>query len=100
MLSITTKPDLVPVQVKGDWRAFRAQLVALERLSSAGGAAALLAPSARRWAHEIAQPEKGCLLVAKRSDLGMFASAVILMLEHGMLAYCRCSVGRLRDCGL
>lgn len=63
----------------GDWRAFRAQLVAAER----GVGAEPLTAYGARWAHEIAQPEKGCLLVAKRKGLGMFACSVILMLEHG-----------------
>lgn len=69
-------------KLASDWREFRAQLVALEHVSSAGGAAALLSNPNTRWAHEIAQPEKGCLLVAKPRDLGQFTSGVVLVTEH------------------
>ena len=71
------------LQLASDWREFRAQLVALEHVSSAGGAAALLSSPNTRWAHEIAKPEKGCLLVAKPRDLGQFTSGVVLVTEHG-----------------
>lgn len=68
-----------PITVSEDWRAFRAQLVALERGTTTVN---LLSTPNARWAHEIAQPEKGCLLVAKRDGLGMFGHTVILILEH------------------
>jgi len=34
------------------------------------------------WAHEITTPEKGCLLVARRPNLGMFSESAILILQH------------------
>lgn len=34
------------------------------------------------WSHAISHPERGCLLVAKMPDLGMFSYSVILMTEH------------------
>ncbi len=34
------------------------------------------------WSHPISHPERGCLLVAKMPDLGMFSYSVILMTEH------------------
>jgi putative transcriptional regulator len=34
------------------------------------------------WSHTITHPERGCLLVAKRPDLGMFSYSVVLMTEH------------------
>ena len=47
------------LQLVQDWRAFRARLVGREE----------------RWAHVLAQPERGCLLVAKpKPGLGMFSN--------------------------
>ncbi len=38
----------------------------------------------RRWAHELGTPERGCLLVARRPDMGpLLTQSVILLLEHG-----------------
>jgi putative AlgH/UPF0301 family transcriptional regulator len=34
------------------------------------------------WSHTITHPERGCLLVAKRPDLGMFSYSVVLLTEH------------------
>lgn len=34
------------------------------------------------WSHAITHPERGCLLVARMPDLGMFSYSVILMTEH------------------
>lgn len=79
----TAPPPLPMLQLVGDWRTFRAQLVAMERSSTGGVAEQLLTAPSTRWAHEISRPEKGCLLVARRKGLGMFSAAVILMLEHG-----------------
>lgn len=39
-------------------------------------------PSTSVWSHTITSPERGCLLVAKRPDLGMFSYSVVLMTEH------------------
>jgi putative AlgH/UPF0301 family transcriptional regulator len=45
------------------------------------------------WAHPIARPERGCLLVARPGlDLGMFTRAVVLVTEHspsgGAVGFC------------
>ena len=41
----------------------------------------------RHWAHELGAPERGCLLVARRPDMGpLHTQSVVLLLEHG--AYC------------
>lgn len=73
--------DMPPVLVQ-DWRAFRARLVAMES-GQAARAASLQLGREERWAHVLAQPERGCLLVARpRPGLGMFANTVILLLEH------------------
>lgn len=38
----------------------------------------------RHWAHEIAALERGCLLVARKPDMGpLFTQSVVLLLEHG-----------------
>ena len=34
------------------------------------------------WSHVISHPEPGCLLVARRQDLGMFSLSVVLITEH------------------
>ena len=71
----------------GDWRAFRAALVTSER--GAGppptvGALSEPARAAARWAHSVSAPEKGCLLLAARPDLGpLFTQAVVLIVDHG-----------------
>lgn len=71
----------------GDWRAFRAALVTSER--GAGppptvGALSEPARAAARWAHAVSAPEKGCLLLAARPDLGpLFTQAVVLIVDHG-----------------
>jgi len=96
----------------GDWRAFRAALVAQEAAEAASltpaeqhsapspsaqqqrppapgpapgaaGAHSTSAPSSR-WAHALAAPERGCLLVARRPDLGpLFTHSVVLVVDHG-----------------
>ena len=39
--------------------------------------------AAARWAHPLAAPEKGALLVAARPDLGpLFTQAVVLIVDH------------------
>lgn len=78
-----SSPDL------SDWRTFRAALVASE--ASEEGALPLPAVGCRlardaRWAHALAAPEKGALLVAARADLGpLFTQAVVLIVDHGEL---------------
>lgn len=71
-----------------DWRSFRAKLIRNEtsskdaRLDDAAPEQGLQETSEVQWAHQIANPEKGCLLVAKRGDLDIFSNTVILILEH------------------
>ena len=89
----------------GDWRSFRAALVAQEAAETASLTPAeqhsVPSPSARpaapgsfpasaphpasgRWAHALAAPERGCLLVARRPDLGpLFTHSVVLVVDHG-----------------
>jgi len=68
-----------------DWRAFRAALVAQEaELGADAGQrpAPLGAPGG--WAHPIARPERGCLLLARHADMGpAFDHSVVFMLDHG-----------------
>lgn len=71
----------------GDWRAFRAALVISERGAGSPptvGALSEPARAAARWAHAVSAPEKGCLLLAARPDLGpLFTQAVVLIVDHG-----------------
>lgn len=65
---------LLPLQLVQDWRAFRARLVAMETGHTAR-AVSLQLGREERWAHVLAQPERGCLLVARpRPGLGMFTN--------------------------
>ena len=66
-------PRWLPPQLVQDWRTFRARLVAMES-GQAARAARLQLGREERWAHVLAQPERGCLLVARRPGLGMFAN--------------------------
>ena len=58
-----------------DWRAFRAHLVGGARKAGDGS-----------WAHSIATPEPGCVLLANaakfRSSQGYFRNGVVLLVEH------------------
>ncbi|KAL4451521.1 hypothetical protein ABPG75_007183 [Micractinium tetrahymenae] len=80
---MTFLPDLdCPPVLAQDWRAFRARLVAMESGQTARAVSMQLGRE-ERWAHVLAQPERGCLLVARpRPGLGMFTNTVILLLEH------------------
>lgn len=79
----------------GDWREFRAQLVSRSRLTPQaswdeiedgefGGSAS--SDSGDDWAHLIATPEPGCVLLANPMLFGSsqtyFEQAVILVIEH------------------
>ena len=70
-----------------DWRSFRAQLIALEKTNSASQqecADVQPAQSAdRSWVHELALPEKGCLLLGRMNGLGVFTKSVVLLCHHG-----------------
>ena len=47
-----------------DWREFRARLVAVSRQAEEASTSRRSAEGAREWAHPVARPEKGCLLLA------------------------------------
>lgn len=73
--------------VTADWREYRAGMVAKEHRHAgtkewAGLGREGVQQTSRRWSHQISHPEKGCLLVARRPDLGMFSYSVILITEH------------------
>ena len=78
---------LYPLQALQDWRSFRAQLVALEKANSA--LQQELADSQhtptpdQKWVHELTLPEKGCLLLGRMKNLGVFTKSVVLLCHHG-----------------
>lgn len=84
--------------LESDWRYFRARLVARERASRSEVPSALVdldtvvdhpkpVTIGDKWAHEIHEPEKGCLLIAteKLDGVHIFERAVILLLSTGPL---------------
>jgi len=104
--------NIPPNVADRDWRVFRARLVAhekemelknqkldwrgqtyllngLESLRSVNNEGGMnigklysLGSGDMRWCHTISHPERGCLLVARRANLGMFSYSVILITEH------------------
>lgn len=68
-------------QLANDWRSFRARLVSLEQ-GRVELATAMHMQHDVKWAHAIAHPERGCLLVARKMTLGMYTHSLVLMLEH------------------
>ena len=78
-------------QASGDWRAFRAALVAQEAGAAAEESARPAEDrAAQDWVHPIALPERGCLLLARHPDMEpAFADAVIFLLECGARFTCR-----------
>ncbi|CAL8463593.1 g3127 [Coccomyxa elongata] len=94
-----------------NWRLFRASLVHQERAGLfSDRVPAALQPRLRvvlprRWAHELGAPERGCLLVARRPDMGpLLTQSVILLLEHddhgsaGLILNCPSAGARVRSC--
>lgn len=75
-----TKDENAP-EITDDWRQFRAKLVASEHPANTPKGALQLGPG-EWWAHEICAPEKGCLLLARREDLGVFSYSVVLLTEN------------------
>ncbi|XP_020219323.1 uncharacterized protein LOC109802386 [Cajanus cajan] len=84
--------------VRGDWRSFRAKLVAGEQLIRPEEVSpvsdldtvvdhAPLVTIGDKWAHVIHEPEKGCLLIAteKLDGVHIFERTVILLLSTGPL---------------
>ncbi|KAL6894570.1 hypothetical protein ACP4OV_008668 [Aristida adscensionis] len=74
--------------IDADWRAYRAQLYQNEQHAKSVNPAAAAAPPARigdKWAHPLAEPEKGCLLVAteKLDGSHIFERTVVLLLSAG-----------------
>ncbi|CAN6283468.1 unnamed protein product [Urochloa humidicola] len=83
----------VPV-IDPDWRSFRAQLYFNEqhaKSKSLKPAVAAMPPQAvkigDKWAHQLVEPEKGCLLIAteKLDGSHIFERTVILLLSAGVL---------------
>ena len=72
-------------QASGDWRAFRAALVAQEAgVAAEESARPAEDRAAQDWVHPIALPERGCLLLARHPDMEpAFADAVVFLLECG-----------------
>lgn len=85
--------------LSGDWRSFRAKLVAGEQLIRPEEASSVsdldtvvdhsssLITIGDKWAHVIHEPEKGCLLIAteKLDGVHIFERTVILLLSTGPL---------------
>nr|GMC91569.1 UPF0301 protein SCO2948 [Ipomoea batatas] len=72
--------------VDGDWRAFRARLVAGGGVADQGTKdPPAIISIGDKWAHKIHEPEKGCLLVAteKLDGVHIFERTVILLLSLG-----------------
>ncbi|XP_073038590.1 uncharacterized protein [Primulina eburnea] len=75
--------------LNSDWRAFRARLVATERISPPKNPAVmadqLLPIKEAKWAHPIHEAEKGCLLIAteKLDTNHIYRRTVILLLSSG-----------------
>lgn len=78
--------DDAPPRVSADWRSFRARLVDAEG-AAAGGVPRVgeCAEGEARWAHRVARPEEGCVLVARPEVIqeGFFEKGVVLVLSHG-----------------
>ncbi|GMH24933.1 hypothetical protein Nepgr_026776 [Nepenthes gracilis] len=85
-------------KISGDWRSFRARLVAAERISRPmGDPISSVDPEqvmdyphpslaiGDKWAHAIPEPERGCLLIAteKLDGVHIFERTVILLLSTG-----------------
>ncbi|XP_010675387.2 uncharacterized protein LOC104891398 [Beta vulgaris subsp. vulgaris] len=92
--SSSSKDEDINPTLSGDWRSFRAKLVAAEKISSPGepltsSASTNIDPPKLtiddKWAHTIPQPEKGCLLIAteKLDGVHIFERTVILILATG-----------------
>ncbi|XP_073157292.1 uncharacterized protein [Henckelia pumila] len=71
--------------LNSDWRAFRARLVATERISPPKMADHLLPIQETKWAHPIYEAEKGCLVIAteKLDTSHIYRRTVILLLSSG-----------------
>ncbi|EFJ45844.1 hypothetical protein VOLCADRAFT_93661 [Volvox carteri f. nagariensis] len=73
-----------------DWRAFRAHLVAWEHSArrAAERSSQLQRPpypplvSGKSWAHPLAEPEAGCLLLARQDNMSWYTGSVILIASH------------------
>ncbi|KAL6640881.1 hypothetical protein ACP70R_019062 [Stipagrostis hirtigluma subsp. patula] len=90
--SSSSEDGVVPA-IDPDWRSYRAQLYLNEQYAKSVNPA--VAATSRtepakigdRWAHPLAEPEKGCLLVAteKLDGSHIFERTVILLLSAGVL---------------
>ncbi|XP_021773825.1 uncharacterized protein LOC110737785 [Chenopodium quinoa] len=95
MGSSSSRDEEINPTLSGDWRSFRAKLVAAEKISipenptTSPPASADADPQkliiSDNWAHAIHEPEKGCLLIAteKLDGVHIFERTVVLMLATG-----------------
>lgn len=74
----------MPLEPSTDWRAFRARLVAAESSETRDQRSdvGLQKVGEVQWAHRLAAPEAGCLLIGRQPGMGIFERSIILMLEH------------------
>ncbi|KAL9232464.1 hypothetical protein vseg_007575 [Gypsophila vaccaria] len=92
----TSNENSSPI-ITGDWRSFRAKLVAAEKRAKPGELTAFSTQDADidpiklatgdKWAHPIYEPEKGCLLIAteKLDGVHIFGRTVVLIISTGPL---------------
>ena len=72
-----------------DWRLFRARLVAWEQqhdsdqYSDALHYPSNITEAKDAWAHLIPSAEKGCLLISRIQNNGVFSHSIVLVHEHG-----------------
>ena len=66
----------------GDWRTFRARLTSLEAAAAQPMSELVPPPPGRRWAHMLAGPEQGCVLLASGDDMGALTNSVVFVLGH------------------
>lgn len=72
------------MKIKDDWRLFRAKLVSQEknqRNVESSNKYFRKNTNNEYWAHQISQPERGSLLVAREYDMAIFTKSVVLILE-------------------
>ncbi|XP_050226482.1 uncharacterized protein LOC126676343 [Mercurialis annua] len=96
-LSSSSKDESNPY-IEADWRSFRAKLVANEQAFRPNDPSSIMDPDAvvetdhslqatvgDKWAHEIHEPERGCILIAtdKLDGVHIFERTVILLLSVG-----------------
>ncbi|KNA17316.1 hypothetical protein SOVF_081060 [Spinacia oleracea] len=93
--SSSSRDEDINPTLSGDWRSFRAKLVAAEKISmpedltTSSSASTEVDPPkltvGANWAHKIHEPEKGCLLIAteKLDGVHIFERTVVLIIATG-----------------